>query len=99
MAISKPPPATPTSGIDDPVTRMFTSVLARPDVMSFGAGFMNPAGFDAAGVRAAFAAALADEEAPNTLQYGLPAAAAGSAPRSWGGWRRSRFPPTPARSS
>ena len=73
MAISKPPPATRTSGIDDPVTRMFTSVLARPDVMSFGAGFMNPAGFDAAGVRAAFAAALADEEAPNTLQYGLPA--------------------------
>jgi 2-aminoadipate transaminase len=51
---------------------MFTSVLAQPDMMSFGAGFMNPAGFDVAGVRAAFAAALADDEAPSTLQYGLP---------------------------
>jgi 2-aminoadipate transaminase len=39
--------------------------------MSFGAGFMNPAGFDVVGVRAAFAAALADEQAPSTLQYGL----------------------------
>lgn len=72
MSIRRPPPATRTGGLDDPVTRMFTSVLARPDVMSFGAGFMNPAGFDVAGVRAAFAAALADDEAPSTLQYGLP---------------------------
>jgi DNA-binding transcriptional MocR family regulator len=39
--------------------------------MSFGAGFMNPDGFDVAGVRAAFAAALADDEAPESLQYGL----------------------------
>jgi DNA-binding transcriptional MocR family regulator len=39
--------------------------------MSFGAGFMNPAGFDVAGVRAAFAMALADEAAPQSLQYGL----------------------------
>jgi 2-aminoadipate transaminase len=39
--------------------------------MSFGAGFMNPAGFDVAGVRAAFAAALADDEASESLQYGL----------------------------
>jgi 2-aminoadipate transaminase len=72
MSMSKPPPATRTAGLDDPVTRMFTSVLAQPDMMSFGAGFMNPGGFDVAGVRAAFAAALADDEAPSTLQYGLP---------------------------
>jgi DNA-binding transcriptional MocR family regulator len=39
--------------------------------MSFGAGFMNPAGFDVVGVRAAFAAALADDMAPESLQYGL----------------------------
>lgn len=45
-------------------------MLFRPDVMSFGAGFMNPAGFDVAGVRRAFAAALADSEAPGTLNYG-----------------------------
>jgi 2-aminoadipate transaminase len=32
---------------------------------------MNPAGFDVRGVRAAFAAALTDEEAATTLQYGL----------------------------
>jgi 2-aminoadipate transaminase len=40
-------------------------------MMSFGAGFMNPAGFDVAGVRTAFAAALSDVEAPRTLQYGF----------------------------
>jgi DNA-binding transcriptional MocR family regulator len=51
--------------------RMFQTALARPGLMSFGAGFMNPAGFDVAGVRAAFAAALADDAAPATLQYGL----------------------------
>jgi DNA-binding transcriptional MocR family regulator len=51
--------------------RTFQSVLGRPGIMSFGAGFMNPAGFDVAGVRAAFAAALSDDEAPATLQYGL----------------------------
>lgn len=43
----------------------------RPDLMSFGVGFMNPAGFDLAGVRAAFAAALSDEQAADSLQYGL----------------------------
>jgi DNA-binding transcriptional MocR family regulator len=51
--------------------RIFQTALARPGLMSFGAGFMNPAGFDVAGVRAAFAAALADDAAPATLQYGL----------------------------
>jgi 2-aminoadipate transaminase len=51
--------------------RTFQSALGRPGLMSFGAGFMNPVGFDVAGVRAAFADALADDEAPETLQYGL----------------------------
>jgi 2-aminoadipate transaminase len=69
--VNTPPPAKRTAGLDDPVMRTFQSVLGRPGVMSFGAGFMNPAGFDVAGVRAAYAAALADEEAPTSLQYGL----------------------------
>jgi 2-aminoadipate transaminase len=71
QAMSTPAPAARTAGLDDPVMRTFQSVLGRPGIMSFGAGFMNPAGFDVAGVRAAFAAALSDEEAPMTLQYGL----------------------------
>lgn len=55
----------------------FQSVLAEPGMMSFGAGFMNPAGFDLAGVRAAFAAALEDGEVASSLQYGP----AGGSPR------------------
>lgn len=51
--------------------RTFQSALSQPGLVSFGLGFMNPAGFDLAGVRDAFAAALADELAPSTLQYGL----------------------------
>jgi len=50
---------------------MFQAVLGRPEVMSFGAGIMNPAGFDLGGIRAAFAAALSDDAAPSSLQYGL----------------------------
>ncbi len=66
-----PEPAARTAGLDDPLMETFQSVLGRPGIMSFGAGFMNPAGFDVAGVRSAFAAALTDEQAATTLQYGL----------------------------
>jgi 2-aminoadipate transaminase len=69
--MNTPQQAARTAGLDNPVMRTFQSVLGRPGIMSFGAGFMNPAGFDVAGVRAAFAAALADDDAPTTLQYGL----------------------------
>src|SRR5579884_2749479 len=69
--MSRPRPAARTDGLDNPVMRTFQSALGRPGLMSFGAGFMNPAGFDVAGVRAAFAAALADDAAPDSLQYGL----------------------------
>lgn len=69
--MSTPAPAVRTAGLDDPVMRMFQSVLGQPGMMSFGAGFMNPAGFDVAGVRAAFAAGLSDGDAPTTIQYGL----------------------------
>jgi 2-aminoadipate transaminase len=69
--MSRPHPATRTAGLDNPVMRTFQSALGRPELMSFGAGFMNPAGFDVAGVRAAFAAALADDAATDSLQYGL----------------------------
>jgi hypothetical protein len=57
MSTSKTRLAARTAGLDDAVTRAFQSVLFNPDVMSFGAGFMNPAGFDAAGVRRASAGA------------------------------------------
>ncbi len=74
----KPPPAARTAVLDNPAMSTFQSVLGRPGVMSFGAGFMNPAGFDVAGVRAAFAAALDDGEAatisnhtPDTIAEGL----------------------------
>jgi 2-aminoadipate transaminase len=70
MSTSKPRLAARTAGFNDAVTRAFQSVLFNPDVMSFGAGFMNPAGFDVAGVRRAFAGALADDEAPGALNYG-----------------------------
>ena len=70
MSTSKPRLAARTAGLDDAVTRAFQSVLFNPDVMSFGAGFMNPAGFDVAGVRRAFAGALADDVAPDVLNYG-----------------------------
>jgi 2-aminoadipate transaminase len=66
-----PRPATRTAGLDNPVMRTFQSALGQPGLMSFGAGFMNPAGFDVAGVRDAFAAALAADQAPESLQYGL----------------------------
>jgi 2-aminoadipate transaminase len=69
--MSTPQPAARIAGLDNPVMRTFQSVLGRPGVMSFGAGFMNPAGFDVAGVRTAFAEALADDAAPMTLQYGF----------------------------
>ena len=67
----RPEPAARTAGLGSPVMRTFQSVLSRPGMMSFGAGFMNPAGFDLPGVRAAFAHALSDGEAAASLQYGF----------------------------
>src|ERR1700722_19693735 len=66
-----PKPAARAAGLTNPVMRTFQSVLSQPGIMSFGAGLMNPAGFDVAGVRSAFATALSDEQAPMSLQYGL----------------------------
>jgi 2-aminoadipate transaminase len=67
----KPQPAARTAVLANPVMRTFQSSLGQSGLLSFGAGFMNPAGFDVVGVRAAFAAALSDQEAASTLQYGL----------------------------
>jgi 2-aminoadipate transaminase len=67
----RPEPATRAAGLGSPVMRTFQSVLSRPGMMSFGAGFMNPDGFDLLGVRAAFAEALSDGGAVASLQYGL----------------------------
>jgi 2-aminoadipate transaminase len=66
-----PRPAHRTAGLYDPVMRTFQDVLKMPGLMSFGAGLMNPAGFDVAGIRSAFAGALSDSEAASSLQYGL----------------------------
>jgi DNA-binding transcriptional MocR family regulator len=66
----KPLSAARISGLTDPLMQTFQSVLGKPGMMSFGAGFMNPAGFDVEGVRTAFAAALADDEVAASLQYG-----------------------------
>ncbi|MGO9884543.1 MAG: PLP-dependent aminotransferase family protein [Solirubrobacteraceae bacterium] len=65
----KPRPAARTTGLNDPLMQTFQSALGQPGMMSFGAGFMNPVGFDVTGVRAAFAAALADREVAASLQY------------------------------
>jgi DNA-binding transcriptional MocR family regulator len=59
------------AGLTNPAMRTFQDVLKMPGLMSFGAGLMNPAGFDIAGIRTAFAAALSDTEAGGSLQYGL----------------------------
>ena len=67
----KPIAAARTSGLGSPLMRTFQSALSQPGLVSFGLGFMNPAGFDVAGVRNAFAAALSDQLSPSTLQYGL----------------------------
>lgn len=67
----RPKPATRAAGLGSPAMRTFQSVLSRPGMMSFGAGFMNPDGFDLPGVRAAFAEALSDRGAVASLQYGL----------------------------
>jgi hypothetical protein len=41
-------PAARTAGLDDPLMQTFQSVLRRPGIMSFGAGLMNPTGFESA---------------------------------------------------
>ena len=40
-----------TAGLASPVMRTFQSVLSRRGMMSFGAGFIKPDGFDLPGVR------------------------------------------------
>src|SRR5436305_8959624 len=67
----RPEPAARTAELTSPVMRTFQSVLSRAGMMSFGAGLMNPSGFDLRGVRAAFAESLSDSEAAASLQYGL----------------------------
>jgi 2-aminoadipate transaminase len=67
----KPIAAARTSGLGSPLMRTFQSALGQPGLVSFGLGFMNPAGFDVSGLRNAFAEALSDESAPGALQYGL----------------------------
>ena len=49
--------------------REILALTARPGVISFAGGLPAPELFDAAGLRDAFAAALADERAGRSLQY------------------------------
>ena len=49
--------------------RDILALTEQPGVISFAGGLPAPELFDAAGLRAAFADALADERAGRTLQY------------------------------
>jgi DNA-binding transcriptional MocR family regulator len=42
--MNRPQAAAFTAGLGNPVIRTFRVALGRPGLMSFGAGFMNPAG-------------------------------------------------------
>jgi len=56
-------------GVKSSPVREILALTVRPGVISFAGGLPAPELFDAAGTRAAFAAALADDVAGRTLQY------------------------------
>jgi 2-aminoadipate transaminase len=64
-----PPLAARLRGVQSSPVREILALTQRPGVISFAGGLPAPELFDAAGTRAAFAAALADEVAGRTLQY------------------------------
>ncbi len=67
------PPALPLAarlrGVQSSPVRDILALTERPGVISFAGGLPAPELFDAAGTRAAFAAALADEVVGRSLQY------------------------------
>ena len=64
-----PPLAARLRGVQSSPVRDILALTQRPGVISFAGGLPAPELFDAAGTRAAFAAALADDVAGRTLQY------------------------------
>jgi 2-aminoadipate transaminase len=68
-ALDLPPIAARLRGVASSPVREILALTARPGVISFAGGLPAPELFDAAGLRDAFAAALADARAGRTLQY------------------------------
>jgi 2-aminoadipate transaminase len=64
-----PPVATRLRGVRSSPVREILALTARPGVISFAGGLPAPELFDAPGLRAAFAAVLADGSAGRALQY------------------------------
>ena len=64
-----PPLAARLRGVQSSPVRDILALTQRQGVISFAGGLPAPELFDAAGTRAAFAAALADDVAGRTLQY------------------------------
>jgi len=64
-----PPLAARLRGVLSSPVREILALTQRPGVISFAGGLPAPELFDAAGTRAAFAAALGDDVAGRTLQY------------------------------
>jgi 2-aminoadipate transaminase len=64
-----PPLAARLRGVKSSPVREILALTARPGVISFAGGLPAPELFDTAGLRAAFAAALADDVAGRSLQY------------------------------
>jgi 2-aminoadipate transaminase len=68
-ALAPPPVATRLRGVRSSPVREILALTARPGVISFAGGLPAPELFDARGLRAAFAAVLADGSAGRALQY------------------------------
>ncbi len=68
-ALALPPIASRLRGVASSPVRDILALTERPGVISFAGGLPAPELFDAAGLREAFAAALADERAGRSLQY------------------------------
>ena len=64
-----PSPAARLAGVVSSPVRDILALTQQPGVISFAGGLPAPELFDAAGLRAAFAAALDDEHAGRNLQY------------------------------
>src|SRR5918999_1142734 len=67
--LSTPPLAARLRGVKSSPVREILALTERPGMISFAGGLPAPELFDAPGLRAAFAAALADGAAGRSLQY------------------------------
>ena len=67
--LATPPLAARLRGVQSSPVREILALTERPGVISFAGGLPAPELFDAPALRAAFAAALADDVAGRSLQY------------------------------